>query len=138
MKNIIIATLLFILIPVSKLTGQTLSKEQHNYVVTTTKINQLEPILMAAEELKREDGAAFGQFKILVCGKAVKDLANNQTMESHLQNARIVGAQIIACEYSMKQQNVEPQALSPGLQSVENAILENLRLQRKGYISLGL
>lgn len=139
MKYVLIATLLLLFSPIGKIVGQTTAEKQHNnYVVITTKINQLRPILMAAEDLKAEDGERFGQFKILVCGKAVQDLASSQTMKPFLQTARRTGARIIACEYSMKQQNKKPQELTPGVESVENAILENLQLQREGYISLGL
>lgn len=139
MKYVLIATMLLLFSPIGKLSGQTTTDKQHNnYVVTTTKINQLTPILMAAQELKEEEGAACGEFKILICGKAVQDLANSQTVQPFLQTARQAGARIIACEYSMKQQNMKPQDLTPGVESVENAILENLQLQREGYISLGL
>ena len=138
MKNLIITAFLLFLAPVGKVMGQTTAGKQNHYVVTTTKINQLEPILMAAEELKVEDGTRFGQFKILVCGKAVESLARRQTMGPYLKRAQEVGAQIIACQYSMRQLNMEKDFLTEGVQSVDNAILENLQLQREGYISLGL
>ena len=139
MKNIMFAGFLFLLASIGgKAHAQTLQNEKNSYVVTTTNIKQLQPILLAAKELAAEDAEQFGEFKVLVCGKAVEDLTSRQTMGPYLKMASEVGARIIACEYSMDQLGMETSCLIEGVESVENAILENLQLQTKGYISLGL
>ena len=139
MRNILFAGFIFLLASVSNTTlAQTTHNEENNYVVAITKIKQLEPIFLAAEQLAAEDAEQFGEFKVLVCGKAVEELASRETMRPYLKMAKEVDARIIACEYSMNQLEVEASFLMEGVESVENAILENLQLQKKGYISLGL
>lgn len=139
MKNILFAGFIFLLASISGTAdAQTSQLEKSNYVVATTKIKQMEPILLAAEQLAAQDAEQFGEFKVLVCGKAVEDLASRQTMRPYLKMAKEVGVRIIACEYSMNQLEVEASCLMDGVESVENAILENLQLQKKGYINLGL
>ncbi len=59
-----------------------------NYVVLTRKVPQLKPILLAAEELAAQDGDKFGDFQVVVCGKAVQDLTNEETMISFHTKSR--------------------------------------------------
>lgn len=109
-----------------------------NYVVLTKKVAQLKPILLAATELKKEDGASFGNFEIIVCGKEIGDLTDMEKLQPHLEKAEKVGANIIACGFSLKKFNVDPKKLPKDMQIVNNGILHNLELQKKGYFSLSL
>ena len=139
MKNILLAGILFLFATVgNSLSAQSSQGQKNNYVVTTTRIQQLKPIFMAAESLAAEDGDSFGEFQVLICGKAVEDLACSDTMTPYLKMAEKTGARIIACEYSLKQMGIDTSRLAKGVESVENAITENLQLQKKGYISLEL
>lgn len=139
MKKILLAGFLFLFASFgNNLIAQSASGDKNNYTVAITKIKQLKPIFMAAESLAAEDGNSFGKFKVLICGKAVEELARPDTMAPYLEMAEKVDGKIIACEYSMKQLGVAPSSLTEGVESVENAILENLQLQKKGYLSLGL
>lgn len=112
--------------------------ETHNYVVLTKKTQQLKPILLAAKELAKEDGKHFGKFEIIVCGKVIGGLTNLETMQPHLSEAEKIGANIIACGFSLKRFKVDPKNLPKNMEIVDNGILHNLQLQKKGYLSLGL
>ena len=109
-----------------------------NYVVLTRKVPQLKPILLAAEELKAQDGAKFRDFQVVVCGKAVQDLTNKELMSSFLQKAKKAGVTINACGFSLKKFGVEKSQLPSTLRVVENGILHNFELQKKGYLSIEL
>lgn len=121
-------------------TQQSFSQETelHNYVVLTKKVAQLKPILLAAEALAKEDGTNFGNFEIIVCGKEIGDLTDTEKINAHLATAEKVGANIIACGFSLKKFKVDPKKLPKNMQIVENGILHNLQLQKKGYLSLSL
>lgn len=113
-------------------------KEKQNYVVLTKNVEQLKPILLAAKALSKEDGEQFGNFEIIVCGKGIQEITNLETLKPHLEKAEILGAKIVACGFSLKKFNVDPKNLPPGITTVENGILRNFELQKKGYLSLEL
>ena len=112
--------------------------EQQNYVVLTKKVEQLKPILLAATALAKEDGANFGHFEIIVCGKEIGDLTDLEKIQTHVQAAEKVGATIVACGFSLQKFKVDAQKLPKNIKIVENGILYNFELQKKGYLSLAL
>lgn len=109
-----------------------------NYVVLTRKVPQLKPILLAAEELKAQDGDKFGDFQVVVCGKAVQDLTDKETMHAFLEKAEKAGVIINACGFSLKKFKVNKEDLPEALRVVDNGILHNFELQKKGYLSIEL
>jgi hypothetical protein len=71
------STGIFMLLMLLGITGNAqtnLQGEMNNYVVSTTQIPQLQPIILTAEALKEEDGAKFGDFQIVMYGPNVKSL----------------------------------------------------------------
>lgn len=108
-----------------------------NYVVLTKNVEHLKPILLAAEVLSKEDGKAFGNFEIIVCGKNIGELTDLKRMEPFMKEAQRLGASIIACGFSLKKFEVKEE-LPKEMKTVENGILYNLQLQKKGYKSLSL
>lgn len=142
MKNILFASFAVIL---SLFTNQTQAQNAHekhagdvNYVVLTRNVQQLKPIILAAEELAVQDGDNFGDFQVVVCGKAVQDLSNEETMSNFLTSAKNAGVTINACGFSLKKFGVDRTSLPKPLRVVENGILHNFLLQKKGYLSIEL
>lgn len=111
---------------------------KQNYVVLTKKVEQLKPILLSAEALKKEDGAQFGVFKVIVCGKNIADVTDLGKMEPHLEKAAELGVELIACGFSLKKFQVDADKVPDEMSMVDNGILYNLQLQKIGYKSLGL
>jgi intracellular sulfur oxidation DsrE/DsrF family protein len=142
MKSIVLASFAIILsLFTNPMQAQT-THEKHadhlNYVVLTRKVPQLKPILLAAEELAAQDGDKFGDFQVVVCGKAVQDLTDKETMNGFLKKAEKAGVIINACGFSLKKFGVAPSNLPEALRVVENGILHNFELQKKGYLSIEL
>ncbi|MGZ5242380.1 MAG: hypothetical protein ACXWW0_00795 [Bacteroidia bacterium] len=76
MKKLMIALILILSAMVSGIdaNAQTVyKKNKHNYIVLTSNIEQLKPILISAEKLQAEDGKKFGDFQVVVCGKTVEN-----------------------------------------------------------------
>lgn len=136
----IFSTLILSIFLVLGTTQQSYSQESktQNYVVLTKKVAQLKPILLAAKALAAEDGANFGDFEVIVCGKEIGDLTDTEKMQPHLAEAKKLGANIIACGFSLKKFTVDTSKLPKNMEVVDNGILHNFELQKKGYYSLSL
>ena len=83
-------------------------------------------------------GKKFGDFQVVVCGKTVQDLTNEETMIGFIKQAEKAGVTINACGFSLKKFGVDRSKLPESLQVVENGILHNFELQKKGYLSIEL
>ncbi|MCX2839215.1 sulfur reduction protein DsrE [Salinimicrobium sp. MT39] len=118
--------------------AQTQPSENTNYVVLTRKVPQLKPILLAAQELAKQDGHHFGDFQVVVCGKAVQNLTNEEMMKDFISQAGQANVTINACGFSLKKFGVDREKLHQSLNVVENGILYNFELQKKGYLSIEL
>ena len=111
---------------------------QQNYVVLTKKIPQLQPIFLTAETLAQEDGNNFGKFEVIICGQTVKELTDKEMMQDYINKAKEHNVELIACGFSLNKFGVDRKDISPELRVVENGILYNLQLQKKGYTSISL
>lgn len=136
-KIILIFTAVLMLFSV-KTQAQNHETEKNNYVVLTKKIPQLQPILITAEALKKEDGHHFGDFQVIVCGETVKGLTNLEEMKKFTTRSKKAGVELIACGFSLKKFGVAPTEIPSEMKIVENGILYNFQLQKKGYFSIEL
>lgn len=112
--------------------------EQENYVVLTKKIPQLQPIFLTAETLAEEDGKTFGKFEVIICGQTVKELTDKEMMQKYINKAKEHNVELVACGFSLNKFGVDRKDISPEFRVVENGILYNLQLQKKGYTSISL
>ena len=113
--------------------------ERNNYVVSTTKIPQLQPIILTAEALKEEDGAKFGDFQIVMYGSNVKGLTDKEEMETYTEKAKAAGVKISVCKISLNRQGIDPAELHEYIQVVDHAYTHLIQLQKnKNYYSLQL
>ncbi len=114
-------------------------KDKNNYVVSTTKIPQLQPIILTAEALKEEDGSKFGDFQIVMYGPNVKGLTNKEEMETYTGKARAAGVIISVCKISLDRLGIDPAELHEDIQVVDHAYTHLIQLQKnKNYYSLQL
>ena len=118
--------------------AQNHNPEKNNYVVLTKKIPQLKPILITVEELQKEDEHHFGDFQIIVCGKSVKGLTDKNQMQGFVQQAKELDISLKACGFSLNNFGVDPKQIPSEMDIVENGILYNFQLQKKGYTSIEL
>lgn len=118
--------------------AQDVDQSMQNFVVLTKKVPQLQPILLAAEELKKENGADFGAFEVIICGQLIGDVTDPQKIGQFIEKAEQLGVTIVACGFSLNKFNIDRSAVPKALKIVENGILYNLQLQQKGYFSLSL
>ncbi|WP_432411303.1 sulfur reduction protein DsrE [Rasiella sp. SM2506] len=133
-----------ILIVVALFATSNLQAQQHNnhdknkYVVLTKKIPQLQPILLTAEALKKEDGKNFGDFQVIICGKEIGDITDTEKIGAFIKKAEQLGVQLVACGFSLEKFQIDKTRIPTEMKVVENGILYNFQLQKKGYKSLSL
>lgn len=140
MKNIILSTMVLVL-AFFNATAEAQNRMHHkknNYVVLTKTIPQLQPIIMTAESLAQEDGKKFGDFQVIICGKTVTDLTDKEMMRNFIDKAKKANVKIVICGFSLKQFEVDQKDIPQELEVVDNGILHNFQLQKKGYLSIEL
>ena len=138
MKMYFLSSIVFLLAFISNPVNAQVQEDQQNYVVLTKKIPQLQPIFLTAETLAQEDGNNFGKFEVIICGQTVKELANTEMMQNYINKAKEHNVDLIACGFSLNKFGVDRKDISPELRVVDNGILYNLQLQKKGYTSISL
>lgn len=111
---------------------------KNNYVVLTKKVPQLQPIILTAEALKQEDGARYGDFQVIICGSEIGNITDVEKMSDFIRKAEEAGVQIVACGFSLNKFKVDKTKLPKEIMTVENGILYNFQLQKKGYKSISL
>jgi intracellular sulfur oxidation DsrE/DsrF family protein len=140
MKNLFLSSivLVFALSIFTAEAQNTTHPEKNNYVVLTTKIPQLKPIILTAEALAEEDGEKFGDFQVIICGKTVTDLTDKEMMQKFIDKAEKANVKIVICGFSMKKFGVDQKDIPQVLEVVDNGILYDFQLQKKGYFSIEL
>ncbi|HBC04360.1 MAG TPA: sulfur reduction protein DsrE [Aequorivita sp.] len=140
MKTYLFSSILLMitLFSTTHLQAQQTDDYKNNYVVLTKKVPQLQPIIMTAEALKAEDGKAYGDFQVIICGKLIGDITNPEKMGDFIEKADNAGVQINACGFSLNKFKVDKSKIPEGIHTVENGILHNFQLQKKGYKSISL
>lgn len=133
---------IFIVLVMLGITGKaqtSLQGDMINYVVSTTMIPQLQPIILTAEALKEEDGTKFGDFQIVMYGSNVKELTNKDEMETYTDHAKAAGVTISVCKISIDRLGIDPAELHEYIQVVDHAYTHLIKLQKnKNYYSLQL
>lgn len=138
MKKYLLSSIVLLLSLIATPVNAQQQAEQQNYVILTKKLPQLQPIFLTAETLAQEDGANFGKFEVIICGQTVKELTDREKIQEYINKADKIGVELVVCGFSLNKFGVDRKAISPQLRTVENGILYNLQLQKKGYTSLSL
>lgn len=114
-------------------------KDKNNYAVSTTKIPQLQPIILTAEALKQEDGEKFDDFQVILYGLEIEGLTDLEKMDPIVKKAQAAGVEIMVCQLSLNKLEIEPGELHPGIKVVGHAFTHLLQLQKnKNYYSITL
>jgi len=138
MKKYILSSLVILFALIAYPVNAQEVNDSENYVVLTKKIPQLQPIFLTAETLAEEDGEKFGKFEVIICGQTVTDLKDREKMQEYIDKAKAANVELVVCGFSLNKFKVDRKDISPQLKIVENGILYNLQLQKKGYTSISL
>lgn len=137
-KYILLVAIFSLFTSCAGLAQKTTDSSTKNYVVLTSNVQQLKPIILAAQALSAEDGENFGEFKVIICGKTITDLAEKEIITKYVEMAEENKVKLIACGFSLKKFKVNPQDIPKQIEVVQNGILHNFQLQKSGYLSITL
>lgn len=135
---IILVSILVGLTSANALGHKSIHPKKNNYIVITSNIQQINPIVLAAKDLAKEDGKNFGEFQIIICGKAVAELIQPEMIAPFLEMTKKEGVKLVACGYSLNQSKINPKDLPNAIKVVDNGLLYDFQLQKKGYLSIEL
>ncbi|MEY2963104.1 MAG: hypothetical protein RL754_365 [Bacteroidota bacterium] len=122
-------------------TDSTIATEEvktNNYFILNRNVEQLKAIGKSAGDMAAADGAQMGTFSVVVCGKAVNDLANAETMAPLMEVLNANGVNLVACGFSLKKFEVDAASLPEGVGVVPNGITYGLELIKEGAYSITL
>lgn len=111
---------------------------QNDYVVLTRNLSQLNVIYATSKALKDEDGKKLGEFHVIICGETVKGLTEKKTIEDIIVKSKEANIKIVVCGFSLDNFQMDREAVSNHLTIVDNGLLYNFQLQKKGFISIEL
>jgi len=135
MKKLFLIASLFLMV-LGTVEAQEFNSEKHNYLVLSKNIKQLNPVLLTAKALTDEDGPNHGEFFVIICGKTVQDIPNNEDLKHLLQKAKAQNIRVFVCGISLKKFNVDPNKIPNTMELTENGILYGFQLAKQGFITL--
>lgn len=138
MKNtiIILSSLFLVLLGTAQIQAQENITNENNYLVLSKNIKQLQPILMTASDLEKEDEEKYGGLTVVFCGKTVTDIEHNTAFYTLLENAKKQGIKVFVCGISLNSFNINADQIPDNLEVVDNGILFGFQLKKQGYITL--
>ncbi|MCG2420173.1 DsrE family protein [Aequorivita sp. F47161] len=122
--------ILIVLLSLSATAQQTAKPK--DFVVLTSKLEQLKPILLAADNLPDKEN-----FQIVMYGPNAADLLKTETKE-YINWATNSDVKISVCKMSLDKLQIDPKTLPKQIEVVENAFLTAFQLQKAGYKLLNL
>ena len=139
MKRSIVILMVLIMLGITGNAENNPQGDKNNYVVSTTKIPQLQPIILTAEALTKEDGTKYGDFQIVMYGSNVMELTHKEKMEAYTSKAKAAGVTISVCKISLDRLGIDQSELHEYIQVVDHAYTHLIQRQKnKNYYSLQL
>lgn len=111
---------------------------ENNYFILNRNVEQLKAVGKAAADLAVSDSTTYGTFKVVVCGKSVQDLLDEEKMADAVAILQGSSVEMYACGLSLKKFGVDPAALPEFYQVVPNGLVFGFELQKEGYYSITL
>jgi intracellular sulfur oxidation DsrE/DsrF family protein len=108
------------------------------YIVLTKNVQQIKPIILAAQQLIEKDQGNPNVFEIIICGKAVNDLQNDSIIQPLIEFATKNNVTILACGFSLQKFKIDSTKIPKKIGIVENGILYNFQRQKQGTLSIEL
>ncbi|MCM4167154.1 hypothetical protein KCTC52924_02732 [Arenibacter antarcticus] len=135
-KSLLILVCLFLILPLQV-------KGQHklpntNYTALIKNSKSLTGALETAEELMIADPQNFGEFQIVFCGKSIHEITEANIMDPILKRIGSKPIKVIACGFSLNKFKVDRTKIPQEITTVENGILHQFQLLKKGYLNLDL
>lgn len=134
--SMLILTGIFMLLPMQTAAQDKIPKTNYTALVNTSR--SMMGAIETAEELMLSDPNGFGEFQVVFCGRSIDEITDSKTIGPILNRIKSSPVKVIACGFSLDTFKVDRNAIPMGIHTVENGILYQLQLLKKGYLSLEL
>lgn len=112
--------------------------EARRVVVLVQQPQQLEAAIASAAQLLAGTPVRASEVRIIACGGATDALLRGAPGEREITAAAQRGIALSACGLTLKSRKIAPERLNPAVSVVPNGILEAVRLQAEGWLSVEL
>lgn len=110
--------------------------QQKNFVISTEKAHQVPVIILSANDLAEEFKSDLGEIQIVLYGKAVKELADPETVSAWLKLVKSDRINFKACQIAMEKTQTDAAGIPEEVEVIKNAFVHILKLKADGYIGL--
>jgi intracellular sulfur oxidation DsrE/DsrF family protein len=108
-------------------------------VILVRTPRHVQAALKSAEALlEGSDGVPVATVQIVACDGAVAALVQDKDLIGAIERAHARGVRTVACGLSLDRLGIDRTALPPFVDVVPNGIIETLRLQALGFLSVEL
>lgn len=138
MKSFILAGILgFLTLLISPLS---MAKQEQKVAFLVRQPNHLKAAFLTLDQMNAgKFSLDYQKAVIVVCGpKGVSALKKNSAFEKNLAEMKSKNVKVKACGLSLNKMNLSREALSEGVEVVENGLYEMIRLKSEGFISVDL
>ncbi|WP_242343696.1 DoxX family membrane protein [Anaeromyxobacter terrae] len=111
---------------------------ERRVVLLVQGAQQLDPVLTTAGQMLAGRGLPAREVRVIACGGALEALLRGSPAEGQVAKATAAGVQLVACGLTLEKKGIEPSRLQAGVGVVPNGIVEALRLESEGWLSLAL
>jgi|GEM_PF-1631151 intracellular sulfur oxidation DsrE/DsrF family protein len=130
MKHIIPYILLFL--SFGAMAQQKEENTNADFVILVSNFEQLEPIMMAAQDENRD-----GEIQVVFYGNEVNKITQPEIAKP-LDFGQKYKVRFFVCQMSLDRLKIDHESVPKDIEIVDNAFLYSLLLQKKGYKSLTL
>ncbi|SHJ15547.1 hypothetical protein SAMN04487911_11270 [Arenibacter nanhaiticus] len=109
-----------------------------NYTSKVKNAGFLAAVIETTDDLIASETKNFGEIQIVFCGKNIHQLTDVAMMNPILKKIKGKPITIIACGFSLNKFKVDPKFVPKEVVVVDNGILHQFQLLKKGYLSLDL
>lgn len=120
----------------ASIAGAERSREPVRVAMLVQKRQHLQLALRTGAEMLAGRTLPAKAVSVIVCGEEVSSLRAGSELEPELVAARSAGVRIAACGISLERSGLDAKELSSAVEVVPNGLVEVLRLQRDGYLSI--
>ncbi|NKI27025.1 sulfur reduction protein DsrE [Arenibacter sp. 6A1] len=109
-----------------------------NYTSLVKNDGFLTAVIETTDDLIASETKNFGEIQIVFCGKKIDQLTDEAIMKPILEKIKGKPVTLMACGFSLNKFQVDRTIVPKEILVVDNGILHQFQLLKKGYLSLDL
>lgn len=112
--------------------------EKVHYAVLISQPDHLRAAVQTAQTMRQEPKYRAGSFVIMACARSVEAFRKDSDLKAVLEAGKAAGITYKVCGLSLEKFNIEPEALSEGVEISPNGLTYLFDLKQQGYVTVEL